>query len=256
MRYAFSVAVALLGIVGSSTAQADFRADFNAVKGTRDHDLTRIELGGQHMRTDAGQVSMLFDVSSGKMLMLQHGKKQYMDMAQVAQAANSGMARARQALANLPPEQRAMIEKRLGNRMPGMLGGNVDVKVTPTGKRERVGKYACAIYRTTVNGRQIQDACLADAGNVGISKADQATLRHAFEQLKELMNKMSAGLARSPLSGMPTGKFPVEITQYDSRGRMKSEVRLQQVSRSAVPASDFRIPTGYTERKMPGSSGR
>jgi len=233
-------------------ARADFRANFSVVNGSRSHDLSRIELSGQHMRTDAGKSSMLFDISSGRMLMLQHDKKQYMNMANVARSANAAMARAKAALANLPPEQRAMIEKRLGNRMPGMMGGKVDVSVKPTGKHEQVGKYSCEIYSTTVNGRHIQDACLADAGSIGIPASDRATLHRAFEELKALMTRMSAGLVKSPLGGMPTGKFPVQITRFPANGGTASTIRLQQVSDSAVPASDFEIPAGYTEREMGG----
>lgn len=252
MRYAVPTLLIALGIFASTGARADFRAEFGAVKSRGDHDLSRIELAGEHMRVDAGQGSMLFDVASGKMLMLQHDRKQYMDMEQVAETASSALASAQAALANLPPEQREMLEKRLGDRMQGVLDGHVDVSVKPTGRRDRIGRYSCEIYSTTVNGRHVQDACLADAGTIGISATDQATLRRAFEKLKTLMNKMSAGLVKSPLSGMPTDKFPIEITHYASDGNATGSIRLQQVSQASIPASDFRIPAGYTERDMPG----
>lgn len=250
MRHSIPLMLASLGMLASSGARADFRADFSVVKGSHEHDLSRIELAGQHVRTDAGNVSVLFNAGSGQLLMLRHDRKSYMDMDQVAQTAGAAMARAKAALANLPPAQREMLEKRLGDRFQGMMGGNVKVDVTDTGKHRRVGKFSCDVYRTSLNGRRIQDACLADANETGISTADQATLRKAFEELKAFANKISAGMMKLPLGGMPSGKFPVRITHYDSDGSVRSTVQLEQLDRVAIDPGDFRIPAGYTQRTM------
>ncbi len=228
-----------------AAAWADFRADFDAPQGGSDHALTRIELAGNHMRTDAGKVSLLFDVGSGQMLVLEHDKRQYMDLAKVAETAGAAMAQANAAMANLPPEQRAMLQQRMGG-----MGAKVDVRVTPTGASERVASYACQVYRTEINGAHHEDSCLASVADAGISAADSDSLRKAFAQLKTMTEKMTGGMFKLPINEMPDGKFPVKITQYDDNGKPVQTVVLKSVATSGVPASDFAIPAGYTEHEV------
>ncbi len=249
MQSRIPLVLALLAGSLSTAAWADFRADFDAVQGGNGNpSLSRIELSGNHMRTDAGNVSMLFDVGSGKMIVLMHDKHQYMDMQKMIETAGAAMAQANAALANLPPEQRAMIEQRMGGRIPGM-GGKLDVSMTPTGQSDRVAGYACQVYSTSINGRHSEDSCLASVADAGISPADQATLRKAFEELKAMTEKMSAGMFRSPLNQMPGDKFPVRIVQY-ADDKPTQTVQIKSISAGGIGAGDFAIPAGYTEQDM------
>ncbi|MDR3388639.1 MAG: DUF4412 domain-containing protein [Rudaea sp.] len=236
-----------------AAAWADFRADFDASQGSNASALTRIELAGDHMRTDAGNVSLLFDTGSGRLLMLEHDKHQYLDMAKIAETAGAAMAQANAAMANLPPEQRAMIQKRMGGAMGGM-GAKVDVHVVPTGASDRVAGYACQVYRTEINGEHREDSCLASVADAGISATDQTALRKAFAQLNAMTEKMSAGMFKSPLNQMPTDRFPVRITQYGDDGKVTQVVQIKSIAASSISATDFAIPAGYTEHEI--SMGR
>jgi hypothetical protein len=177
-----------------------------------------------------------------------------MDMQKVVDTAAGAMAQANAALANLPPEQRAMIEERMGGKIPGM-GAKMDVSVTPTGASDRVAGYACQVYRTQVGGEHIDDICLANVADAGISGADQATVRKAFEEMRTMTEKMSGGMFRSPLASMPLDKFPVRMTHYDDSGNVRQVVQLKSVQNGGVSSGDFAIPPGYTEQDMP-SLGR
>jgi hypothetical protein len=248
-RLAFALAIACCL---PAAAWADFRADYEVSGQGNVPALSRIEVGGKHMRTDAGNVSTLFDVDSGRLLLVEHDKHQYMDLAKVADTAGAAMAQANAALANLPPEQRAMIQQRMGAL--GNAAAKVDVQVTPTGASDRVAGYACQVYRTDVNGRHSSDACLADVDAAGISGADRATLRSAFQQLKVMSKKMSAGMFKSPLNEMPADKFPVRIVMYgDDTGKTQT-VQLKSIASSGADATDFAVPAGYSEKEvaMPG----
>ena len=253
MHVRFSLLIAALGCALSGTAVADFRADFTVVKGGNSDNMpgvSRIELSGSQMRTDAGNVSMLFDTRSGKMTVLMHDKRQFMDMQKVVETAGAAMAQANAMLANLPPDQRAMIEQRMGGRVPGMGGAKVDVSLTPSGASDRVGSYSCQVYRTQVNGEHVDDICLASVSETGISSADQATLRKAFDQMRAMTEKMSAGMFRSPLNAMPLDKFPVRMTHYDNSGKVQQVVEIKNVQSGGVSPADFAIPAGYTEQDM------
>jgi Domain of unknown function (DUF4412) len=248
-RLAFALALAC---ALPAAAWADFRADYEASGQGSVPALSRIEVGGEHMRTDAGNVSTLFDVGSGRLLLVEHDKHQYMDMAKVADTAGAAMTQANAAMANLSPEQRAMLQQRMG-AMAGM-GAKVDVHVTPTGASDRVAGYACQVYRTEVNGRHSADSCLADVADAGISSADRATLRSAFQQLKAMSDKMSAGMLKSPINEMPADKFPVRIIMYGDDAGKTQTVQLKSIATSGAAAADFAIPAGYSEKEvaMPG----
>jgi hypothetical protein len=251
-RLALALALACL----SCTAWADFRADYSGGAEGNAPSMSRIEVGGSHMRMDAGKISMLLDADSGKMIMLVHDKHQYMDMAKMAQMASAAMAQMNASLANLPPEQRAMVEQRMHGAM-GAAGAHMDIKITPTGATDRVGNWSCQVYRTDVGDTHVEDSCLADVADAGISAADRATIRRAFERLKEMSEKMSAGMFKSPLNQLPEGKFPVKITHFDDGNKSKTVV-LTNVTSGGVNAADFAIPAGYTEQEpqMHGPPGR
>ena len=252
MQPRISFVLAILGCALSTGAWAGFRADFASQGGGASDALSRIELSGNHLRTDAGNVSMLFDAGSGKMIVLMHDQKQYMDMAKVMETAGAAMAAASSALANLPPAQRAMIEQQMGSKIPGMGGAPISVSMTPTGASEQVAGHACKVYKTSVSGRHVSDSCLAKAGDIGISAADQATMRRAFDKLKAMTAKATAGMIQSPLSGMPTDKFPVRITEYGSNGKAEHSSVLKSLTSTGINPGDFAIPAGYTEQEMSG----
>ncbi len=253
MHVRFSLAAAALAACFASVpAMADFRAEFAVVKGSNSADMpgmSRLELGGDKLRMDADRTSVLIDAGNGRMIALMHDKHQYMDMQKVAETAGAAMAQASAALANLPPEQRAMIEQRMGGKVPG-LGAKVDVSVTPTGTRERVGNFNCEVYRTQVGGEHMEDVCLANVADAGISGADQATLRRAFDQMKAMTEKMSNGMFHSPLRSMPSDKFPVRMTRYDDSGKPAQVVELKSLQTGGVSSADFAIPAGYTEADL------
>jgi hypothetical protein len=250
-RLALAIALACL----TTPALADFRAEYTGANDGNTPSMTRFEVGGHQMRMDAGKVSMLIDADSGKMIVLMHDKKGWMDLAKVAEMASAAMAQANAALANLPPEQRAMVEQRMHGAMGG-AGAKADVQVTPTGASDKVGQWPCQVYSTSVNGRHVEDSCLADTAAAGISAADRATVHKAFDQLRTMSEKMSAGMFKSPVSQLPDGKFPVKITHYGDSGTQVST--LSAISDGGVSASEFAIPAGYTEQEpeMHGPPGR
>jgi hypothetical protein len=252
MHVRFAFAAAIVGCCVSVPATADFRAEFAVVKGSNGAEtpaMSRLELGGGKMRMDADRMSMLMDANNGKMTVLMHDKHQYMDMQKMMETAGAAMATANAALASLPPEQRAMIEQRMGGKMPGVGGAQMDVSVTPTGTRERVGNFNCEVYRTQISGEHHEDVCLANVADAGISGADQAALRRAFEQMKTMTEKMSNGMFHSPLRSMPLDKFPVRMTRYDD-GKVVQVVELKSLTTGGVSGADFAIPAGYTEADL------
>lgn len=233
-----ALALAALGCTLAAPARADFSADFADVQGTGGGSLTRIEVSGGRMRMDTDHSSILADASNGRILMLMPDKREYMDMGKMAQSLNA-------MLANVPPQMREMMKQRMAAH-----GGGVSVSYAPSGQTATVAGYACAVYRVTVGANHSSDACLADISAAGIDAADQATVRKVFDDLRAMAQTASAGMAKSTLSQLPGGKFPVRMTRYDG-GKVVDVAQIKNVNRAAVNRADFEIPAGYTEQEMP-----
>ena len=252
MLIRFALAAATLSCLACAPAMANFRAEFAVVKGGHNAEMpgmSRLELGGAKLRMDADNVSMLMDTGNSRMIVLMHDKHQFMDVQKAADTASAAMATANAALASLAPEQRAMIEQSLGVDVPGLGDAKLDVSVRPTGTRRRVGNYACEVYRTQVNGDHVEDVCLANVADAGITGADQATLRRAIDEMKAMAAKVSNGMVRLPLRAIPDDKFPVRMTRYEN-GRSVQVVELKSLTSGGIAGGDFAIPAGYREASL------
>ncbi|MBS0557947.1 MAG: DUF4412 domain-containing protein [Proteobacteria bacterium] len=238
MQTRLALAIATLGCILAAPAWADFSADFADVQGTGRAALTRIEVGGGHMRMDTGSNSVLVDANSGRILMLMHDKKQYMDMGKMAQSLNA-------ILANVPPQMRDMMKQRMAAR-----SGGGTVTYASTGQAATVAGYACTMFQVKAGENHISDACLADLSAAGIDAADQATVRKVFDDLRAMAQTASAGMASSSINQLPTGKFPVRMTRYED-GKIADVSQIKGVSHAAVNRADFEIPAGYSEAEMP-----
>ena len=238
MRQSIVLSVAMLGCAASASAFADFRAEFATVQGAGDTALTRIEVGGGHMRMDTGNNSVLVDAASGRILMLMRDKQQYMDMGKMAQSLNA-------MLANVPPEMREMMKQRMAAH-----GGGVSVSYAPTGQTATIDGYACAMYRVKIGDNHGSDACLADLSAAGIDATDQATVRKVFDDLRAMAQTASAGMVSSGINQLPAGKFPVQMTRYED-GKVVQVTQIKNVNHAVVAAADFEIPAGYSERETP-----
>lgn len=238
MQHKFALAIATLGCALAVPAWADFSADFADVQGAGAASLTRIEVSGARMRMDTGQNSILVDTANGRILMLEHDKRQYMDMGKMAQSLNA-------MLESVPPQMREMMKQRMAAH-----GGGAAVTYASTGKAQTIAGYPCTIYRVTVGDTHRSDACLADLSAAGIDAADQTTVRKVFDDLRAMAQTASAGMASSSINQIPTGKFPVRMTRYED-GKVADVSQIKDVNHAAVNRADFEIPAGYTEREMP-----
>ncbi|HST28253.1 MAG TPA: DUF4412 domain-containing protein [Rudaea sp.] len=237
MRQCIALCIALFGCALSASVHADFRAEFATVKGDGDYAMTRFELSGTHLRMDSGKVSMLVDTGKDSFIVLMNDKREYMDLGKMAESMNA-------MLANVPPQMREMMKQRMAAH------GSNNLSYASTGQTGEVGGLSCEVYAMTYNSQHNGDACLASATAAGISGADEAALHRAFEQMRAMASKASAGMVHTGIVAMPAGKFPVRITRYDD-GKVAAISELKQLSSATAPAGDFAIPAGYNEMQMP-----
>ncbi len=80
-------------------------------------------------------------------------------MAQMAERLNASIAKMKDQLAKLPPEQRAQAEQKMGG-MLGAEGKSWTVDVKDTGKSDKVDARPCKLWDVTRNGELDEQICV------------------------------------------------------------------------------------------------
>lgn len=177
----------------------------------------------------------------------------------LANQAGAAMAQLQEKIKNMSPEQRAMMEKAMGNHIPGGMGaqGTPDTYAAKdTGKSETVEGRTCRIWQTTRNGAPLEELCVVPyaslPGREDLEKAFKA-MADAFEDLSgAIPNVEKAMKARLSVKG-----YPVRVRRYDAQGALrKSETVLTKWTEENLPAAVFEVPPGYTKQEMPRFGGK
>ncbi|MCS6953585.1 MAG: hypothetical protein RMK57_13615 [Bryobacterales bacterium] len=212
------------------------------------------------MRTDIagadGEMSVMI-LRRGQdfhMIVLDRRRKEYhvMDRAslrQMQQQVGAAMAELQRQLKDLPPEQRALMEKMMGKNLGGMAAGAPPQEVTTyrAAGAGNVSGRACKKYDELRGAQKIAELCTVDPGSLGLTAADMTV----FEKLSSVLEEFSRGPggqmpARNlKLAAKQVDGFPIEYVAFDG-GRPASRYEVQQVTRRSFSEADF--STGDAKR--------
>lgn len=203
---------------------------------------------------DAGSPSWsLFDTETRSLIVVDPDEKTWTSldeeaMQQAAGQMNAAMAEMREQLEQMPPEQRAMVEKMMGGMADA--GRMVETKVDRTGTTLNKAGYDCAQVFMSVGSMARSELCVVAPDELDIPPADRQALDAMQDHMKKFADTMSNafGAAGSTFDfGFDSvGGIPVYIKQDDQ----PSAQILEDVSHSGVDADLFRIPQGYREEKI------
>jgi len=173
-------------------------------------------------------------------------------MKKTADQAGAAMKQMEEHLKNMPPEQRAQMEKMMG----GNMGGKKDLyEAKDTGKSETSEGRQCRVWNVLKNGKVSEELCVVPFSSLP-GKED---FEKAFKELAEATASMTAGLpgagdsikARNSVNG-----FPVRVRHFDEGGKSRgSETILTKWIAESLAGSTFEIPTGYTKKELPKFGG-
>lgn len=158
---------------------------------------------------------------------------------QMHEQMSAALAQMKDKLSSMPPEQRAMVEKMMGQ----MKGGDepaAPVDIKSGGETKTITGFACKKYVATQGGKEILVAWTTD------DVKGFAPMREDFIALQRRLNETNrtfrSGLAEAyaKMDG-----FPME-TEMD---QLKSTVT--KVEPRSIPASEFEPPKGYTKEAPP-----
>ena len=158
------------------------------------------------------------------------------------------------AMANMPPERRAMMEKMMG-QMGGAGAAAADQgpkrALKKTGRTETVAGIKCTVWEANVGTDKVEELCAAPAGSVTGGDEMMQTLREVGEMLKGFTQAFGSGSKidnewrdMETINGVPI------LTRDFSGGKVTSETRLAVARKESVAAGQFEVPAGYTEKKI------
>lgn len=153
-------------------------------------------------------------------------------------------------LANMPPEQRAMVEQMMKGRMGGMMAEQKAPSAGPRIEAKGNSKwqsYKCRQYEVFEGPEKTQDICAADLDDV--DGADDVI--EAFRGMAAYMQKLTESMPMMSDDQMNPGKlmreidgFPVHTVDYEN-GVVAGDVSLDSVTEKDIEPEMFTAPEGY-----------
>ena len=274
-------AVCLVSMVaGSAHAGAVFRNTVenfgkdNQFFEAGDSYVTVTKVDGNRMRMDTqsmeGQLAStaMFLGATDEMYMIDHKEKTYMliDKEQIealASQMSDAMKQMEEALAQVPPEQRAMMEKMMKGRMPS---ANVEPPspqvVTDLGESGSVNGVDCQWKQVTRDDKLERKVCVADPSSIAGAQ-EMVALAHEMRDFAEGLMQMAKTASNMPMMGGGTmasvgaamhaelDGYPLIEEAYDGEGKLMRRSTFESADEVAIADSDFTPPSGYKKQSMP-----
>lgn len=235
-------------------------AEVSTVSIFSEGDAMRMDTAGT-MPGDA--TSVIFDTTAKVMTTIDHNEREYFVIDEAAVQGIAGqmsdvMQQMQDALKDLPPEQRAMAEQMMKQRM-GSMGQSAPAEkrtqVQKTGETATVNGYRCEVYALLESGRKVRDMCVTDWSNVDGGRQFQENVKNMSAFFKDLrsayeesgFNLGSSGDAMSFMDDIDG--FPARVREYEGE-TIVEETTLVSSESEALAAERFQVPDGYSRQSM------
>ncbi len=206
--------------------------------------------------------SMIYHGGTKEMIMVNHNEKSYVvldqaTMNELAGVMAEAMSQFEEAMKDASPEERAMMEKMMKGRMPGVGQSNTVEPVIKKAGTSKVNGYSCTTYHVYREDVKTSQHCVAswdsiEGGNemktvmVEMSQfMDQ--LAKSFENSKGIMGQQMKFENNVFKQIEKMNGFPVQSIDYGN-GTVESESELVSTKITTVNASDLEPPAGYTKQ--------
>jgi hypothetical protein len=192
-----------------------------------------------------------------------HSKKTYMVMDRETMEAmgakmSDAMKQMEAALANVPPEQREMMEKMMKGKMKGMPSSTPrsEPVVTSLGQSDTVSGIGCDWKQVSRDDVVELKACVGKFSDFPASddlRQISMKMREFTSSITEAMSSMTAGpmgsIAQNPMSAMALDGFPL-ISESFQDGSLTHRSRFQSVEEGSISGEEFAPPSGYKKQDM------
>lgn len=250
-------------------------------KQTKVVSTVKISIEGTNLKmesTEKGRLetTIIFNSSTEEMLMVDHRHKNYtvMDkdsLSEVSDQISAAQKQMEELFANMPAEQRAMMEKMMKKGASALSGmpGNTQPKVKPvikkTSKTKSINGHSTRQVIKLKKGVVSKEYWVTDWDDI---EGGEESLE-AFEAVQDFMSQLfetlsSPAQSGNPLTGMvqsiqgnfmdtlvDLGGFPVSTVDYD-HGKPDTYSTLISSTKTELGKSAFKAPKGYKRKSMMG----
>lgn len=207
---------------------------------------------------------MIFHGEQNEMIILDHAQGNYMVIDQarmnaMATQVSDAMTQMQEALAAMPPEQRAMAQQMMQQRFPTAPPEQPTETINDLGSHGEVAGIACRNYEVIRDGRKFRELCVSDWEDIhgGQETADALkgiasffeSMRRAysgaggmdvFDRQQELFGHMDE------LNG-----YPVLYRDFSAGGALERQTILTRAREEEVRPDLFQPPAGYSIQELP-----
>ena len=201
----------------------------------------------------SGKFAMIFDQAKQVLWMMDPGKGSYLEMtaAQVqgmGQQMQQMMQQMEAQLAQIPPEQRAMVEQMMKQQMGNSAPPQVTVREKSRG--EKVGQFVCTRYEVLTQGQVTEEICAAPAAQLQLEASALETFKALaafYEPLSRQVPKggWSVSSAMREIQG-----FPVRTVVYEGQ-KPASEWVVVKIETKPLDVGLFTLPANLKKTEMP-----
>jgi hypothetical protein len=221
---------------------------------------SQVQIEGSRMRVESAgapgeKQTIIFDGTKQVMWIVNIDRKTYSemtkaDMDRIGGQAAGAMAQMQEQLKNMPPEQRAMVEKMMqGRGMTGMGAPPAPKTVYRPAGSDKVGKWTCTKYDGYQGSQKTAEVCTVAPDALGFTISDFDVSRQLGDFLGKLMPQNADRVFRVGRAE-EQGFSGVPVRRVFSTGQSQTTVELTDVSRQSFPASTFEVPAGYKKEAI------
>lgn len=208
--------------------------------------------------------AMIYRGDKKEMIMVSHQDKSYVvldeaTMNELVGVMSEAMAQFEEAMKDATPEERAMMEKMMKGRMPGMGNNEIIEPVIKKAGSTKVNSYSCTLYDVYRGDDKTSQHCVASWSSIEGGNE----MKTVMLEMAQFMDQMAKSFSKSKgfmgnqlqfennvfaqlrkLNG-----FPVQTIDYQD-GAVDSESQLVSSKKTTVNEADLEPPAGYTKQDM------
>ena len=176
------------------------------------------------------------------------------DFQAMGSSMNDAMSQMQEAMKNMTPEQRAMMEKMMKGRMPE-APTQTKRTVKATGESKTINGFACSGYVVSKDDGTSIEMWATDPKALKLSADDLATCKEMADFIKTSVPQMGQlqdlvkDFAHPKENDVPG--LPILSIQKDKGGQEISRAEIVKIESGAVPAERFEVPEGFTKQESP-----
>lgn len=251
-----TLAIALLA--GSSQAGTVMEMSSRDLNGNQAETVmtTYAQDGQLRVETTDRDGAMVF--SNDTVYAINHKEKSYVaidraTMQRMAETVNPMLKQLQERMAQMPPEQRAQMERMMGKNMPGAQKP-VTREVRKTARSGKAAGYSCKIVELLADGVVEDELCVVDPKSLQGGDELMAAAAKMSASLQDFMQDIDAPWLKDSIDQQTAnyakiGGIPV-LSRHFAAGKAVNETTLKSIQSQSIPATTFKIPAGYTRREM------